>query len=172
MTEPVSQNVELLYHSHYRWLVGWFKRQQYCADNASDLAQDIFVRLLHRPHIIAGVTEPRAWLTTIARRLMVDKIRRERLERAYTEVLLLMPEPEAPSPEMQLQLLQALDVIDTLLDGLGQKPRMAFLMSRLDGLTYPEIAADMNVSLSSVEKYMAKAIRHCFMLQQRLLSEE
>lgn len=171
MTKPAGQNVEVLYINHYRWLVSWLRRQLHCADNAADLAQDIFVRLLHRPQLIENVFEPRAWLTTVAKRLLIDKIRRERLERAYTDVLAQMPEPEMPSPEVQLQLFQALETIDILLDGLGEKPRMAFLMSRLDGLTYPDIAVQLGISLSSVEKYMAKAIRHCFLLQQRLLHE-
>lgn len=171
MTKPAGQSIEVLYVSHYHWLVGWLRRQLHSTDNAADLAQDIFTRLLQRPQLVDNVLEPRAWLTTIAKRLLIDKIRRERLERAYTDALALLPEPEMLSPEEQLQLLQALETIDRLLDGLGEKPRMAFLMSRLDGMTYPDIAAQLDVSLSSVEKYMAKAIRHCFMLQQRLYAE-
>jgi RNA polymerase sigma-70 factor (ECF subfamily) len=39
-------------------------------------------------------------------------------------------------------------------------------MSRLDDLGYAEIAQRMGVSLSSVEKYMAAAIRHCYLMRQ------
>ncbi|MNU05701.1 putative RNA polymerase sigma factor FecI [compost metagenome] len=52
--------------------------------------------------------------------------------------------------------------MDALLDGLPPKVRTAFLLSRLDGLGYKEIAAQLGVSLRSVESYMAKAIRHCY----------
>ncbi|MGV8691768.1 sigma factor-like helix-turn-helix DNA-binding protein, partial [Pseudomonas aeruginosa] len=41
-----------------------------------------------------------------------------------------------------------------------------FLLSRLEGLGYKEIAIRLGVSLSSVEKYMATAIRHCFLAQR------
>lgn len=165
MIETASHSVEALYLNHHRWLVGWLRRHLQGADHAADLAQDIFVRLLHNPHMVNGILEPRAWLTTIARRLLIDKLRRERLERAYQEALLHLPEVEIPAPEVQLQLLQTLETIDALLAGLGDNVRMAFLLSRLDGLTYPEIAEQLNVSVSSVEKYMAKAIRHSFLLQ-------
>ena len=49
-----------------------------------------------------------------------------------------------------------------MLDGLKPKVRQVFLMSRLDGLTYLAIAEQLAISLSSVEKYMAKAMLHCY----------
>jgi DNA-directed RNA polymerase specialized sigma24 family protein len=52
-----------------------------------------------------------------------------------------------------------------LLDGLSAKARTAFLMSRLEGLAYKEIAARLGVSVASVEKYMAAAVRHCYLAQ-------
>lgn len=169
MSDSAGQQVETLYIAHHRWLVGWLRRHlQGGADQATDVAQDIFIRLLQRPQLVNNIVEPRAWLTTIARRLVIDRVRRERLERAYQEALLQLPEQEAPSPERELQLLQTLETLDALLQGLGEKARMAFLLSRLDGLTYPEIAQQLEVSLSSVEKYMAKAIRHCLLLQLQL----
>lgn len=172
MSETTGQNVEALYIAHHRWLVGWLRRHLRGGDQAADLAQDIFVRLLHSPQQLNSLVEPRAWLTTVARRLVIDKLRRDRLERAYQEVLLQLPEVEMPSPETQLQMMQTLETLDALLAGLGEKPRMAFLLSRLDGLTYPDIAQQLGISISSVEKYMAKAIRHCLLLQQQLLRED
>ena len=71
-----------------------------------------------------------------------------------------------PSPESQLILLETLARVDALLDGLRPKVRMAFLLSRLEGLSYKQIAVRLGVSLASVEKYMASAIRHCYLAQQ------
>jgi RNA polymerase sigma factor (sigma-70 family) len=51
--------------------------------------------------------------------------------------------------------------IDLMLDGLKPRFKQAFLMSRLEGTSYQLIAKQLNVSLSSVEKYMAKAMMHC-----------
>ena len=59
-------------------------------------------------------------------------------------------------------VLQALEQIDRMLDGLGARARSAFLLAPLDGLTYKEVAARLGVSLSSVEKYMATAFAHCY----------
>jgi RNA polymerase sigma factor (sigma-70 family) len=51
--------------------------------------------------------------------------------------------------------------IDAMLDGLHPRARSALLLSRLDGLAYPDIAQQLGVSLSTVEKHMAAALRHC-----------
>lgn len=127
---------------------------------AADLAQDTFVRLLKQ--CPAELQEPRAFLATVARSVLIDHCRRMSLERAYLQTLMLMPEPVSPSPEERAVVLQALEQIDRMLDGLGTRARSAFLLAQLDGLTYKEIAQRLGVSLSSVEKYMAAALTHCY----------
>ena len=156
-----QQLLHRLYVDHQGWLNGWLRRQLGCSQSAADLAQDTFVRVLGRPHEVQGLREPRAWLTSIAHGLVVDHVRRQDVERAYLEVIAQLPEPQAFSPEARLALMETLLALDALLDGLNPKARSAFLMSRLEDMSYPEIAASLGVSLSSVEKYMAAAIRHC-----------
>ena len=131
-------------------------------DNAADLAQDTFVNVLGKPDRLKDVHQPRAWLSTIARALVIDRARRDRVERAYLDAIAHLPEPLVPFPEAQMILLETLAKGDALLDGLPPKVRKAFLLSRLDGLGYKEIALQLGVSLRSVESYMAKAIRHCY----------
>ncbi|KPU88481.1 RNA polymerase subunit sigma [Variovorax paradoxus] len=166
MTDLVSTpSVETLYGDHHAWLQGWLRRKLGNACDAADLAQDTFMRVLGRPRELAELREPRAWLTTIAHGLAVDHVRRKTLERACLDAIAHLPEPQAPSPEAQLMLVEALVRIDAMLDGLAPKARSAFLLSRLEGLGYNEIARQLGVSLSSVEKYMATAIRHCLSLR-------
>lgn len=166
MTDLVSTpSVETLYGDHHAWLQGWLRRKLGNACDAADLAQDTFMRVLGRPRELAELREPRAWLTTIAHGLAVDHVRRKTLERACLDAIAHLPEPQAPSPEAQLMLVEALVRIDAMLDGLSPKARSAFLLSRLEGLGYNEIAQQLGVSLSSVEKYMATAIRHCLSLR-------
>lgn len=165
---PASPDIALLYSDHHGWLVGWLRRRLGNPCDAADLAQDTFVRLLGRPQALQGVREPRAWLTTIAHGLAVDHVRRAALERACLEAIASLPEPLAPSAEERHLLVESLLRMDALLAGLPAKARSAFLLSRLEGLSYPEIAQQLDVCLSSVEKYMATAMRHCLALRREL----
>lgn len=156
-----------LYSHHHGWLQSWLRRRLGCADDAADLAQDTFVRLLARPTAIApdAMREPRAYLTTVARGLLVDFWRRGELERAYLADLALQPEVLQPSPEERLAAVQMLHAVDALLQGLTPKTRAAWLMHRLDGLTHAEIAEQLQVSVPRVRQYLANAMRHAYHLR-------
>ena len=163
-----AQRFHTLYSEHHGWLQQWLRRRVGSSFDAADLAQDTFLRVLGKPGALDGVREPRAWLSRIAHGLVVDKLRREEIERTCLEAIAHLPEPEVVSPEARLILVEALCMIDALLEGLGERARQAFLLSRLDEMSYPEIARHLGVSLSSVEKYMAAAIRHCYLMRQSL----
>lgn len=167
--EARNAAIENLYVEHHAWLVSWLQRRLKLGFEAADLAQDTFVRLLRRDaEATLAVAEPRALLSTIARGVAVDHLRAENVRRAYIEAMSGLSEPQMPSPEQRLMLLQTLTRIDALLSALKPNVRAAFLMSRLDGLTYPNIAERLGVSLSSVEKYMVSALRHCWQMRQQV----
>ena len=161
-------DIHLLYSENYGWLVGWLRRRVRCRQEAADLAQDTFVRVLKRPGSHDQVREARAWLCTIAGGLVVDRVRRQALERACMDALGHLPESRHPSPESRLQLLQTLVLIDSALDRLSPNAREAFVMSRVEGLSYPEIASRLGVCLSSVEKYMAAALHQSLRVRHGL----
>lgn len=145
--------------------MGWLRRRLQREADASDLAQDTFLRILRRSEDsgMPVLREPRHYLATIAKRVMIDHFRRQTLEQAWLDALALEPEPEALSPETLSILLESLREVDAMLHGLGTKVRQAFLMSQLDGTPYAQIAEQLGVSVSSVKKYMAKATEHCLL---------
>ena len=118
--------------------------------------------MIESRQVLEDIREPRAFLTTVARRVMVSHLRRREVERAYLDALAHLPENLAPSPEERAIVLETLMEIDRILDGLPAKVRQAFLWAQLDGLSYAEIAERLGVSLSSVKQYMARAIRQCY----------
>lgn len=147
-----------LYGDHHGWLQEWLRRRLGNAFDAADLAHDTFVRVLRN---LEPIREPRAYLTTIAHGLLVNHWRRQDLERAYHETLATVADGLSPSPEEGALLLEALCELDALLCKLNPKARAAFLMAQLEGYTYLEIAARLEVSERMVKKYMAQAMLHC-----------
>ncbi|WP_394560738.1 sigma-70 family RNA polymerase sigma factor [Aquipseudomonas alcaligenes] len=153
--------LDLLYGAHHGWLQGWLRRSVGCSQQAADLAQDTFVRLLVRNKPISDQA-PRALLTRIARGLVIDHWRRNALERAYLEALAQLPEASHPSPEVRHEALQCLERIAQLLDGLKPAVREAFLLYQLGGLNHAEVAAQLGVSSRTVERHVASALLHCY----------
>lgn len=161
--------ITTLYSEHNGWLHGWLRKKLGCAHGAADLAQDTFIRIVTafsgRDDAAAQLREPRAYLTTVATRVLSNHYRRSSLEQAYADALRQMPEVTAPAPEERLMILETLDQIDTLLDALPHKARTVFLLAQLDGLTYNEIALELAISARSVRRYMALAFERCLLPQ-------
>lgn len=160
--EPAD--VDLLYRTHHSWLNAWLRRRVGCHAHAADLAQDTFVRLLRATHL-QPLKEPRAYLSSIARSLMIDQYRRKRLEQVYLESLASLAQDEVPSEEQRLVILDTLERLDALLRRLKPRVREAFLLAQLDGLTLPRIAEKLGVSRATVERDLAKAFAACYRMR-------
>jgi RNA polymerase sigma factor (sigma-70 family) len=162
-TSPALPDISSLYSHHHGWLYSWLWRKLGSREDAAELAQDTFLRLLSvRPP--EQLAEPRAYLTTVAHGLVVNHWRKLALERAYLAALEARPELLAPSPEERALVLETLYQIDAMLDQLSPKARQAFLLAQLDGLTYAQIAAQLGVSDRMIKKYMAQAMLQCMLL--------
>jgi RNA polymerase sigma-70 factor (ECF subfamily) len=155
------------YKSHNSWLTGWLNKRLHCSYDAEDLAQDTFVRVMDSSVKVEELREQHNYLLTIARGLTIDLFRKRTLERQYYEALTHLPEQEYPSAEQHAIILQTLMDVDAMFAGLPKKVRQAFILSKLEGLSYPDIATKMGISLRSVNNYLAQAIEHCCLFQLR-----
>lgn len=161
--DTFQHDMRALYVDHHRWLLDWLRRRVGCAASAADLAQDTFVRLLDSRDALLGLREPRAFLTVTARRLLIDRGRRQRIEQAFLAEMAVLAQTAgfAPSPEQIHAAVESLELIGAALEGLATKPRQAFLLHHLDGLGHDEIAANLGVSARMVRKYLVQALLHC-----------
>jgi len=162
-----SDYVGGLFRSHYDWLCSRLRYHLHhsldASASAEDIAADTFVQLLSRPEVLP-IRQPRALLTTISQRLVYQLWRRRDLERAYLDALQHDDEAVQPSPQDLAQMLEALEAIDRLLDGLPAKVKATFLLSQVNGLTYPQIAEQLGISQRSVSDYMTRAAQRCLRL--------
>ncbi|MET0612335.1 sigma-70 family RNA polymerase sigma factor [Pseudomonas caspiana] len=152
-----------LYNEYNGWLKGWLRVRLGCANEAADLAQDTFLRVLTARNVEA-IREPRTYLSSVARALMIDKFRRRAVEQAYIEALAMRPEPLDISPETRLLILETLTAVDLMLDGLGERTRQLFLAVQLEGLSYVAVAERHGVSVTTVKNHMIRAMTHCLAL--------
>lgn len=151
-----------LYIDHALWLRGWIARRTACAQSADDLVQDTFFRLIEKG-LDTPLRDPRSFLVTIARRLVIDQGRRAAIERAFLEAQRVATSTDTPpSPERILAAIGELEIIVAALDTLPSRARQAFLLARLEGLEHAEIAGRIGVSKSMVKQYVAKAYACCY----------
>ncbi|WP_340264961.1 RNA polymerase sigma factor [Sphingobium mellinum] len=104
-----------------------------------------------------NVTTGRAYLFTIARNLVIDAARRNKVVSFETiaDLELLQGENNA---EVQLHAREALRQVETIVESLPPQCRRVFILRRIHERSMQEIAAEMALSVSTVEKHLAKAI--------------
>lgn len=121
-------------------------------EEASDLAQDVFLRLWEKQLDIDPKIAIRL-LYKIAGDMFITKYRRDKLEMNYLNSLKNDRVDVLPDHELQFKELNS--NYKKALAGLSEKQRTVFLMARMDGLKYHEIAERLNLSVKAIEKRMS-----------------
>lgn len=104
-----------------------------------------------------NVTTGRAYLFTIARNLVIDAARRNKVVSFETiaDAELLQGDHNI---EAQLHAREALRQVQTIVDSLPTQCRRVFILRRIHEKSMLEIAEEMSLSVSTIEKHLAKAI--------------
>lgn len=157
--------LDTLYRNQYAQLLGWLQRRMPQHSLASELAQETFARVVSRCRAEAlrleELREPQAYLRAVARGLVIDQWRRQTVEMNYLQALHQRQPSSAPSAEEQAMQTDAIHQLEQALAGLPPLVRQTFWLSRLDGLSHAEIAARLEISVRSVERYLQQALSRC-----------
>jgi RNA polymerase sigma-70 factor (ECF subfamily) len=156
-----------LYHATKHSLYHYLRRYTQDDHLLKDVMQQCYLRVWEGLDKIDQPEKALPFVRTVAHNLLVDIVRRRMkedtqwLESIEEEVNALIHQP-AESSHLQLQAL------DIAIDRLPDNCRKVYLLHREHGLSYREIAAQLKVSVSMVEKHMSRAIR---LLGKDLLSD-
>jgi len=146
---------KVLFDSYYDSVRSYLFYRGAEKEQASDLAQDVFLRIWEKQLDIDPKTALRL-LYKMAGDMFVSRYRRENLEMNYRKALRNETDDNSPVDQLQYKELHA--NYTKALAGLGEKQRTVFLMARMDGLKYHEIAERLNLSIKAVEKRMSIAL--------------
>lgn len=136
-----------------------FFRRRAPAQDVGDLLQECFRRLLSSsayPHVLAE--QPGAYLFRTARNLLAEHHRTDERRMAADHHSYEEPEIAGPDPHVALEARDQMRRVADALTRLKPKTREIFLMHRVDGLSYSEIAAAKGMSVKGIEKQIAKAM--------------
>ena len=147
-----------VYRQHERELLGFLGRRLGSPVKAADLAQDLYVKLLHSQDPPA-LRDSRAYLFSMAANMATDHLRVERRRREILEEAgeLVLPPAAERTPEEQVMARAELDLLRGVVAGFSPRRRQVFYLSRFQGRTQAEIAASLGVGLSTVYKELKGA---------------
>ncbi len=147
-------------HARFRRpLQRFFAGYRLNADDVEDLTQEVFMRLASGccPE---ELRRPDAFVFTLARNLVRDRARRLHTKAASQSVALedVDLKSDTPTPDEALEHDERLDQVIAALESLKPATRRAFLLNRVHGYSYAEVARATGVSVSMIEKHVMAAL--------------
>lgn len=144
---------------HEAGLRQWLSRAGLSASERDDLVQEVYYRLL-RQTSFAHITEPRAYLYRMARNLILEQVRKNRVVSITTvqNIDELGRADLSPSPEAAVSARRELSRVMAFIEGLPDRCRAVFELRKVHGLSQAETAARLGVTENIVEKETARGL--------------
>lgn len=161
-------NFTELYLTYYPKLVRFAKEFVIFEEDAENITQDVFADLWERQNSIDAIENINAYLFRLVKNRCLDYLKRKLSEQKYVENMQTTFEIEL---NLKLQSLDRFEIcnisegndaevlVRTAINSLPKRCREIFLMSRLEGLKYREIAERLGISVNTVECQMGIALK-------------
>lgn len=141
-----------LYYTNLRNFL-YYKTSQ--AELAEDVAADTFVKLWETRDKI-DKTSLKAYIFTIGNNLAINHLKRDQLKFKFLNLQTV--KQDIKTPEYLLEMQEFDQKLQDTLALIPEGAREVFLMNRIDGLKYREIADMLGLSMKAVEKRMSRAL--------------
>lgn len=104
-----------------------------------------------------------SYVSRVARNAAIDQTRSTQSRSDYeSEFVRQHPWRDELSPELAVAGIQAIEALDDALTALPELTQEIFLLYYVEGLPQLDVAAHFGLHVSSIEKHLAKARRHCY----------
>jgi RNA polymerase sigma factor (sigma-70 family) len=166
-----NNGLEAVFMANRRALERFLRARCGDAIEAEDLIQDLWLKL---PVAVGVVSQPLAYIYRIADNLVLDRRRsagrRERRDDAWNNLLGNgnSGTSDLPSAEHTVIAKESLILVETALQGLGERTFSIFRRYRIDGVGQRDIANEYGISLSAVEKHLQKAYQVIVQLRDKM----
>lgn len=156
-------------------LLNFIRRRVPDPDEAEDVLQDVFYRLVEANRLLMPIDHVTSWLFRVARNRIIDLFRKRKPDAVDLALALdeddepialedLLPSPEA-GPEAAYAQTLLLDELEAALDELPEEQRAVFVAHELEGRSFRAMAEETGVSVNTLLSRKRYAVRH---LRERL----
>ena len=163
-----SHGLEAVYRESHAELLRFLNARTGDRAEAEDLMQELWIKISQTP--TGPISHGRAYLYRMAQNLMVDRLReRQRRQRReqnwYGDHANLEPtgiEPSDPGQNAEDAMLEREEIahVASAIANLPPGARRAFELHKLQGLSHGEVAQQLGISRSGVEKHMTVAMKY------------
>lgn len=155
----IEKNFESLFRQHYQRLCSYAYTFLKDEESSEDIVQELFIKIWEKQKLEIGAEYLKFYLFTAVRNNCLTRLQknkknfiRELEDEDASDVAALRMEMDETAADPGTLIAKAMEQ-------LPPKCREVFMLSRLSGQTYPQIADSLGISIKTVENQMGKAIR-------------
>lgn len=139
----------------YRFSYSFLKDKQ----QSEEIVQETFISLWESRHKFDESKALEPYLFTIAKRLVLDQLRKVVSNKTLIERLTVTIASQHNQTEEQVIFSDLLVFAEKAINDLPQQQQLVFRLSRLEGLSYDEIAERLNLSRNTVKNHLIVAVK-------------
>lgn len=147
-----------LYNRYWTVLLDTAYKRLNSIEAAEEVVQDLFVSIFFRRESLEIKMSLEGYLKNALKYKIFDIFRSEYVHNNYVNSVFNQSGALSLTPEHELQVKELILKIDLATKKMPQKCRMVFMMSRMEQLSNKSIAKKLNISVSTVEKHISKAM--------------
>lgn len=153
--------LDALYRKYSQALREFLARQRLKPDEVADIVQETYCRI-HQAGKVDTIRNPKAFLFRVAHNVRLNKQKHCRScgEDDALDISSIEIASDEPGPYRSFKGEQELAIVRAAFEELTPKCREAFVMNRFQNMTFAQIAIELSLSVSMIEKHVSFAISH------------
>ena len=151
-----EKNYELLYNKYSKSLYSFMYFRCGSADQAADLVQEAYIKLWNNCAKVV-FEKAKSYLYTVSNNRFLNDVAHEKVKLSYQEGGYQMDYTNE-NPEYVLEEKEYMNTLEEAIANLTTAQREVFLLNRIEGKKYKEIAEMLDISVKAVEKRMHLAL--------------
>lgn len=149
-----------IYGRYAEQLAGFAASKLFSLEDARDIIHDLFVKLWMDRNQLQVNSNLKAYLFTLVRYRIVDKIRKNVTREEYAVMVQALSTIHETTIEQQIAAKELQQNIERSLDDLSPRVKEIYLLSREENLSIPDIARQLQLSEQTVKNQLTVALKH------------
>lgn len=159
LREGDANALSRLYYLHVKQLKYFVLRTAKSSLLAEDVVHDTFIKVWENRDKIDAEQLFKPYLYTIARRHLLNLLKRAQHETSIMEEIKKSSTSEENGTELLLDYIESSSIFSEAIKSLPEQRREVFIRCRIQGLTYKQAALELGISESTVNNQMVKALK-------------
>lgn len=154
------QAFDLLYEKYSRNLYSFSRSLLKTHEDAEGVVQEVFLRVWNKRGELLEQKSFKSFLFSLAYNVIIDQFRKRAKDQKYEQMVIHQAQRNSLDTEDAVEYKQLKKQVETAIDELPEKQKHIYLMSRVEGLSYKEIAQRKKIATKTVENHINLAIKH------------